>query len=141
MGEPGPIRASFDERDMERARYFAERKVDLVDVHSPGGDPRPRDVRLRRLVAGKLADHAVLHLMTRFYAKHEPGFMVEEYDQIRTDQFERPDPWDLRCIDPQGNELLVEVRSSFVHRISDVGRLWTVSVAGRPPCYCGRLFW
>lgn len=124
-GELGPVRVSFNEEDIARARHLAARKVNLVDIHSPGGDRRSHDVRLRRLVAGKLADHAVAQLLTLYYARNAPLFWVQEYDDVRTDQFKQPDPWDLRCIDPKGNSRMVEVRSSFVHRLNNAERLWT----------------
>lgn len=50
---------------------------------------------------------------------------MQEYDEVRRDQFKQPDPWDLRCVDPNGNSRMVEVRSSFVHRLNDAERLWT----------------
>ncbi|MDR6144891.1 hypothetical protein QE363_000684 [Sphingomonas sp. SORGH_AS870] len=119
----GPIRAVFDGDDLDRARHIAMRKVDLVNVNSPGGSPRERDVRLRRLVAGKLADHAVRRILERYYQKNEMRWTVEEYDEIRADDFQDADPWDLRCFDDTGRCLLVEVRSSFVHWLKSADRL------------------
>ena len=119
----GPIRVVFDRDDLDCARQVAIRKVDLVNVDSPGGSPRNRDVRLRRLVAGKLADHAVRRILERYYRKNGKRWAVEEYDEVRTDGFRDADPWDLRCFDDTGRSLLVEVRSSFVHRLNSAYRL------------------
>ncbi|SFO44962.1 hypothetical protein SAMN05428984_4297 [Sphingomonas sp. OK281] len=119
----GPVEVLFEPEDLVGPMRMAELKVDMINVHSPRGHARPRDVRLRRLVAGKLADHAVRYLLARFMRRRATDWRVEEYDEIRTDNFRDSDPWDLRCVGPGNRSILLEVRSSFVHWLSDAHAL------------------
>ncbi|MEG8026203.1 hypothetical protein QP162_20855, partial [Sphingomonas aurantiaca] len=119
----GPVIAIFDREDLDRARQIALQKVDSVNINSPGGSPRTREVRLRRLVAGKLADHAVKEVLERYFRRFARNWSVEEFDEVRQDNFLYPDPWDLRCFDQEEHVRLVEVRSSFVHWLKEIDTL------------------
>ena len=111
------IEVAFDAADIKAASDVADAKVGFINVHNPGGIRRSPCVIRNRIIAGKLADAAVADLLNRRIAKSGLPFSVNEYDKLRTDGFEYPDPYDLE-LDKQGNTETIEVRSSFCYRLA-----------------------
>ena len=107
----------FDGEDVRAAAEFAKAKMPHVNIHSPGGVARTAEEKQRRLVAGKLADHAVRDWLRHYAEGKGLNHVVEEYDAVRKDGFEHPDAWDLRMTAPDETAKTLEVRSSFVHLI------------------------
>lgn len=110
---------TFDRNDIDDARVFVEKKIEYVDVHSPAGVVRNIDVIRSRLLAGKLADHAVAAILQSAFRKNGLYAEVQEYDAVRTDDFREPDPYDLAIIATSGKYEL-EVRSSFCYKLAPV---------------------
>ncbi|EKP0299518.1 hypothetical protein [Aeromonas veronii] len=108
----------FDSVDVARALDIVKKKIDHVNVHSPAGIKRNNEVIESRLLAGKLADHAVEYLINKCIIKKNLPFIVQEYDSVRCDNFISPDPYDILVY---GNNMRyeVEVRSSFCYRLRD----------------------
>jgi hypothetical protein len=123
-GQCHVVRVDFSSDDLASAVRIAEAKAPYVAAAAPNGRRRSPEVQLRRLVAGKLADHAVLNWL-RHYANHrELEYDILEYDEVRDDEFRNPDLWDAELINRKTGECrLVEIRSSFVHFIKDPASL------------------
>ncbi|HCD1106131.1 hypothetical protein XV92_01780 [Vibrio metoecus] len=109
----------FEQSDIEYAKSLVERKIQYVDVHSPAGVVRNIDVIRSRLLAGKLADHAVAGILNSAIQKSGKKANVIEYDAIRTDDFKEADPYDLAIQEATGSYEL-EVRSSFCYKLAPV---------------------
>lgn len=111
------VQVSFDRSDIQRAQHIAAQKMLYIDVHSPGGMERAPEIIRNRIVAGKLADAAVLELITLSIQKRKSTWRIEEYDETRNDGFEFPDQYDLLVVDDHGDKFEIEVRSSFAYRL------------------------
>lgn len=123
----GIIQVDCDPSDIERARYYADLKLATVNPHGPGGLLRNKQVVRNRLTAGKLADAAVGAWLQQACAMHPAlpsGTVLLEYDRVRTDEFQYPDPYDLALLTPEGVLRSMEVRASFSYR---VGRPSTIA--------------
>jgi len=110
----------FEASDITKARAIAHSKIAYVNVHNPGGIRRTLDVINNRIIAGKLADFAVLQAIRDSIRlrKIEDRFHVSEYDAGRSDGFQQPDPYDLALADStKASVQTIEVRSSFCYRI------------------------
>lgn len=108
----------FEFSDIERAKAIVNKKISHVDIHSPAGVKRSRDVIYSRLLAGKLADHAVEFLLKSCIAKNSLNYKIQEYDSVRNDNFLHPDPYDILIIG-QSLSYELEVRSSFCYLIKE----------------------
>lgn len=117
----GVIEVSFEAQDIAEACRVADAKVRYINVHNPGGIRRSPAVIRNRIVAGKLADAAVGALLRHRIDKSglAQTVSVAEYDQVRRDGFEFPDPYDLELhrLGQQAPET-IEVRSSFCYRLA-----------------------
>lgn len=117
---------TFDASDINAAIGVANSKINFINAHNPGGILRSPDVIKNRIVAGKLADTAVLEMIARCIDHWglRSSFLVREYDQCRTDNFERPDPYDLELLNIATQETQsIEVRSSFCYRLAPVEKI------------------
>ncbi|MDW5587563.1 hypothetical protein SBW04_06280 [Pseudomonas aeruginosa] len=120
------IEASFDVNDIRNAAAIAEAKVNFINAHNPGGILRSPDVIKNRIIAGKLADSAVLAMIEQCIAYWGLSdlYAVREYDKHRSDNFENPDPYDLEIINFRTQEIkTIEVRSSFCYRLAPVSKI------------------
>ncbi len=108
----------FESIDIERATFIVNKKISHVDIHSPAGIKRSRDVIFSRLLAGKLADHAVEFLLKSCISKNDLNYKIQEYDSVRNDNFLNPDPYDILIVGSNFN-YEIEVRSSFCYRLKD----------------------
>ncbi|OMO20925.1 hypothetical protein [Vibrio lentus] len=108
---------TFCHADIAAAADIVEKKIKYVDVHSPAGVARNIDVIRSRLLAGKLADHAVAGLIEKAIKKKGIDCRVQEYDAIRDDDFKKPDPYDLALVS-EGGFFELEVRSSFCYKLA-----------------------
>ncbi len=116
------VRVDFDAADIREADRIGRLKVPYMNNHDPAGIPRPPEVVRIRAVAGKLADAAFReHVQAQIIAQGL-GLHVEEYDAIRTDNFQHGDLYDFRILDG-GQERFVEVRSSFSYRVPAAERI------------------
>jgi hypothetical protein len=111
------VKVDFENSDIQQAKYVADRKMNYVDVHSPGGIKRRPEIIRSRIIAGKLADAAVFELLTQSLKRRSLNWQLKEYDKIRNDDFQFPDPYDLLIIDAHGKSAEIEVRSSFAYRL------------------------
>jgi hypothetical protein len=117
------IKVNFDLQDISRAGSIADKKIDHIDAHNPGGRLREAGVIRNRIIAGKLADAAVLTFLRQEANSHKLNWQFTEYDQARTDDFCNPDPYDLLMIDSQGQQTTIEIRSSFCYRLSPYNKI------------------
>ncbi len=116
------MRVDFSNHDIDQARQIAEQKIQYINVHSPGGVKRTPEIVRSRIIAGKLADYAVKELLIKEIELRGSQISVREYDEIRSDEFRKPDLYDLQIIGNQ-NTRDVEVRSSFSYILSDEKRI------------------
>ena len=91
----------------EESKKIAEKKADNTMTMSVSGSSRDRDKIVSHHIQGKIADKAFKKYL------EQKGFDVEEYDEIRTDDFKKPDPWDLRIVT---FDCPCEVRSSCISK-------------------------
>jgi len=120
------VEVIFDSQDIDSAIAIADAKVNYINVHNPGGIHRSPEVIKNRIIAGKLADSAVLAMIKQciIHWGLADSFVVREYDQNRTDGFKNPDPYDLELVDLKcGMMKTIEVRSSFCYKLSPVQKI------------------
>ncbi|WP_223511340.1 hypothetical protein [Pseudomonas sp. GL-B-19] len=120
------VEVVFDSHDINEATSVANAKMDFINVHNPGGIQRTSEVIKNRIIAGKLADSAVLEMLNRCIGAWGLGsvFAVSEYDKSRSDNFENPDPYDLELHNKitQATQS-IEVRSSFCYKLAPVEKI------------------
>lgn len=103
------LQFEVDEQIRQDALDIAKRKAPYTMKWSVSNFERNEKRQLNNLWQGKIADKGTMKwLVTK-------GFSIEEYDQIRTDNFKHPDPWDLRIIK---SNIEIEVRSSCLAKTS-----------------------
>lgn len=117
------VTVNFDKGDIQRAAKVAEQKARFINVHNPGGKLRNADVIRSRIIAGKLADAAVLQFIEQEVKHRNLQYGLEEYDQTRTDSFREPDSYDLLIIKSDQQRSEIEVRSSFCYRLAPPNRM------------------
>ena len=118
--------ATFNANDIRHAVAIAEAKVNFINVHNPGGIIRSPGVIKNRIIAGKLADSAVLAMIEQCIAYWglSDQYAVREYDMHRSDNFVNPDPYDLEIINFSTKEIkTIEVRSSFCYRLAPASKI------------------
>lgn len=111
------VQTDFTLADIQRAQHVADQKMQYINVHNPGGIRRSLEIIRNRITAGKLADAAVLELLTQAVARRNLQLQIYEYDQVRTDGFRNPDQYDLLITDSQSRNAEIEIRSSFSYRL------------------------
>ncbi|ELA8470244.1 hypothetical protein WOB87_09555 [Vibrio parahaemolyticus] len=103
----------LDEPELiELAKHRAFRKAPKVAHGDPSGSPRSQQERFSQNFLGALADISCGYLLRKFFEKHNLPITVESYDQVRTDDFQEHDLYDIK-IKTGGAESIVEVRSSL----------------------------
>jgi len=96
---------------LAKAEQQARLKADRVHEDDPAGNPRSYAEKLSQNFLGVLADMVCAEILRSYFQKHGIPITIERYDDVRTDNFENHDLYDIRLIN-QGREVLVEVRSS-----------------------------
>lgn len=117
------VETVFDREDIAKAIEVANMKLSHINAHSPGGVQRSKDVIKSRIIAGKLADTAVCALLKRQIEKYDIKAKIYEYDDIRSDKFINPDPYDLVLQHYNGREELIEVRSSYCYKLAPENKI------------------
>lgn len=120
------VEVEFDSGDIRSAADVAEAKVQFINAHNPGGIRRPPGIIKNRIIAGKLADSAVLSMIQRCITHWGLSDLlaVREYDKHRSDNFENPDPYDLELVNLGTQEIrTIEVRSSFCYRLAPASKI------------------
>ena len=120
------VEIEFDSNDINSAISVANAKVQFINAHNPGGILRSTEVIKNRIIAGKLADSAVLSMIQQCINHWglADSYAVREYDKDRVDNFENPDPYDLELINTKTLETkTIEVRSSFCYRLAPVSKI------------------
>lgn len=87
------------------------RKAEKVHKDSPSGRKRGFDEIRSQNFLGTLADIVCARLLKSYFKKHCLDICVTRYDDIRTDEFEDHDQYDIK-LSSQGRNYLVEIRSS-----------------------------
>lgn len=120
------VKVDFDGKDISSAVNVADAKIKFINAHNPGGIVRPIEVIKNRIIAGKLADSAVLAMIEQCIEHRglAERSAVREYDKNRADNFENPDPYDLELSDLRTKVAkTIEVRSSFCYRLAPVSKI------------------
>jgi hypothetical protein len=111
------VQVDFSKGEIQQAKNIANLKAQYINVHNPGGIERSEEIIRNRIVAGKLADSAVLKLLTQAIVRRKLLWQISEYDQVRTDGFRNHDLHDLLITYGQGSRMEIEIRSSFSYRL------------------------
>ncbi|MBH3450848.1 hypothetical protein I5S84_18560 [Pseudomonas putida] len=93
------------------ARVQSAKKSGKVHRDTPSGRRRSVDEVNSQNYLGTLADIVCARLLEGYFKKHGLNIDVVRYDDIRTDDFQDHDQYDIK-LSAQGLEYLVEVRSS-----------------------------
>jgi len=120
------VEVNFDQNDVASAIAVADAKVQFINAHNPGGILRSPEVIKNRIIAGKLADSAVLTMISQCISHWglSDVFAISEYDKNRVDNFENPDPYDLELTNMRTQETqTIEVRSSFCYRLAPTSKI------------------
>lgn len=115
-------RVTFTQSEIENARQIADAKVEHINALAPNAVRRDQPTIHSRIVAGKLADYGVRTLISGVASKYGLPVSIEEYDDLRTDDFRSFDLFDLLIAGPLRRST-VEIRSSFAYRLRPVGRM------------------
>lgn len=99
------IQFEVDEDIKSDALDIAKRKAPYTMKWSVGDYERDSKKQLYNLWQGKIADKKTMQWL------ESNGFQIEEYDQVRMNNFKNPDPWDLRVV---SSNIEIEVRSSCI---------------------------
>lgn len=95
-----------------QAEGIAEKKADYIKKNDPSGRPRDRAEIVSQNFLGALADIACTRLLRTYFKKYGIPLEVESYDEVRTDNFENSDLYDIR-LSSESSQWIVEVRSSL----------------------------
>ncbi|HCI2634411.1 hypothetical protein [Pseudomonas aeruginosa] len=93
------------------AQAQSARKAEKVHRDAPSGRRRSIDEVNSQNYLGTLADIVCARLLEGYFKKHCLKIDVVRYDDIRTDDFQDHDQYDIK-LSTQGREYLVEIRSS-----------------------------
>lgn len=104
-------------QEIQDAYTVAQQKVFHTNVYDPSGKTRAHAEMLSRLVAGELADRAVLELLNTHFQQNSMNCVAEEYDSVRTDRFVDTSPYSIHIKRNGEVDKYIEVRSSFCYRI------------------------
>lgn len=123
------LRADFeaDNECLSIARSQSFRKAEKVHKDSPSGQKRSFDEILSQNFLGTLADIVCARLLKGYFKKHGLDICVTRYDDVRTDDFEDRDQYDIK-LSSQGRDYFVEVRSSacIYMPLSSMIREWQI---------------
>lgn len=117
------VEATFNAADIRAATYVADRKSQYINAYDPGGIIRSPEIIRNRIVAGKLADAAVLELLNNSIQRRHLNFTLREYDSFRTNGFRNPDPFDIELIRENNAIQQIEIRSSFCYLLAPVSNI------------------
>jgi hypothetical protein len=108
-----------DEQFLEHARSQARSKAPYTHPSDPSGDKRSERAIFNMQFLGTIADIACSNLLEQYLDKYAPDlFEVERYDDIRVDNYQRPDKFDTRITSLGGQTLVeIEIRSSVCNKI------------------------
>jgi len=113
IGDHVILRASLESgnESIALAQSQSLQKAEKVHKDSPSGRKRNFDEIRSQNFLGTLADIVCARLLRGYFRKHSLDIAVTRYDDVRTDDFEDHDQYDLK-LSSQGIDHLVEVRSS-----------------------------
>lgn len=97
---------------ISQSEWIAEEKAKYIKKNDPSGRPRDRAEIVSQNFLGALADIACTRLLRTYFKKHQIPIKVDSYDEVRTDNFENSDLYDIR-LSTATSEWIVEVRSSL----------------------------
>lgn len=102
-------------------------KAEKVHKNDPSGRRRDKDEIVSQNFLGTLADLSCAKIMQRYFKKHQKLISVIRYDDVRTDNFQEHDQYDIMLV-AQEQQYLVEVRSSVcvMLPLEDMIRRWQV---------------
>jgi hypothetical protein len=105
------VHVSDDDSLLRFVERQASQKSSRVHRDDPSGRTRePEEIENQNFL-GTLADKVCAEILERYFRQHLIPARVIRYDDIRTDNFENPDLYDLK-IETKNENFLVEVRSS-----------------------------
>lgn len=78
--------------NIDFAYDVTDKKHPYIDSRSPSGKDRSKKRIITNIFHGCIAQAAVVEVLNLHGAKR-----VEMYDEVRTDSFKDPDPWDIRA--------------------------------------------
>jgi len=100
-----------DNENIALALKQSAQKAEKIHKDSPSGRRRNTDEISSQNFLGTLADIVCARLLESYFKKHKLEIDVTRYDDIRTDNFEDHDQYDIK-LSSQEVDHLVEVRSS-----------------------------
>ncbi|MCG3462914.1 hypothetical protein L7G72_13865 [Xenorhabdus bovienii] len=97
---------------ISQAQIIAEKKAKYVREGDPAGRMRDESERISQNFLGALADISCTRLLRTYFRKHNFPIKVESYDEVRNDNFEHADKFDI-SLTSDYYQAVVEVRSSI----------------------------
>ncbi|MBC3935630.1 hypothetical protein H8K47_09675 [Undibacterium sp. CY7W] len=113
IGDHLILRANLENgsESISLAQNQAFKKAEKVHKDAPSGRKRNFDEIRSQNFLGTLADIVCARLLKAYFKKHHLDICVTRYDDVRTDDFEDHDQYDIK-LSSQGRDYLVEIRSS-----------------------------
>ena len=121
----------LDEQMIKTAYSQAEAKSPFTNIHNPAAKKRTNLEVFNAQLLGTIADIACSNLLKQYMDKYSPKqFTVQRYDDIRINQYQKPDLFDTEIV-CAGNEiklLEIEIRSSVCNKmpISAMLKKWHI---------------
>lgn len=100
-----------DKDNVALALVQSAQKAEKVHKDAPSGRRRNVDEVSSQNFLGTLADIVCARILEGYFKKHSLQIDVTRYDDVRTDDFQDHDQYDIK-LSTQGIDYLVEVRSS-----------------------------
>lgn len=120
-----------DQETLSRVVAQAQAKAPYTHLNNPSARRRTEQEVYNAQLLGTLADKACSELLRSYLDKYTSGRLTaERYDDVRTNEYKKPDQFDARVTNPEKNSVLaeVEIRSSVCNRIplEPMVRTWHV---------------
>ena len=109
-----------DRETLDQVISQARSKAPYTHLNNPSARKRTKQEVYNAQLLGTLADKACSVLLQLFLDKHAPSrYTAQRYDDVRTDEYKRPDLFDTRVVTTGGESVLaeIEIRSSVCNRI------------------------
>jgi hypothetical protein len=109
-----------DQKTLNYVISQAQAKAPYTHINNPSAKKRTKQEVYNAQLLGTLADYACSDLLRSYLNRYAPiPLITERYDDIRTDEYKKPDMFDTRVLNPTNNKVLseIEIRSSVCNQI------------------------
>ena len=124
---------SLEEPSLIMAQEQAKAKEPYTQIKDPGSKKRTKQEVYNAQLLGTLADISCQQLLQRYLDKKSPNlYKVVRYDDVRINEFEKPDQYDIQIVRNANDKVLtqIEVRSSVCYKMPVVAMIYIWHILG-----------